>query len=64
MKKLVFLFALFTLSFHAFAINPSKQYQVRPEQLGLKYQTKKIKVSATVELNSWLFLQNNQNILI
>lgn len=61
MKKFAFLFVLITLSFHAFAINPSRQYQVRPEQLGLNYQTKKIKVSATVELNSWLFLQNNQN---
>lgn len=61
MKKLAFLLVLFTLCFNAFAINPSRQYQVRPEQLGLKYQTKKIKVSAIVELNSWLFLQNKQN---
>ncbi|WP_316820041.1 alpha/beta fold hydrolase [Pedobacter gandavensis] len=61
MKKLAFLFVLFTLSLNGFSINPSRQYQVRPEQLGLKYQTKKIRVNGTVELNSWLFLQNDQN---
>ena len=59
MKKLFCLLILFPLTFHLFAINPSREYQVKPEQLGLKYQTKKIKVNATVNLNSWFFLQNN-----
>lgn len=61
MKKIALLSALLTLCFNTFAINPSRQYQVKPEQLGLKYQTKKIKISATSELNSWLFLQIKQN---
>lgn len=61
MKKIALLFVLFTLSFSAFSINPSREYQLRPEQLGLKYQTKKIKVSSTIELNSWIFLQDNKS---
>lgn len=61
MIKFATLFVLFVLSFHAFAINPSRQYQIRPEDLGLKYETKKIKVSTTVELNSWIFLQDTKN---
>ncbi|RZK24585.1 MAG: alpha/beta hydrolase, partial [Flavobacterium sp.] len=61
MKKLATLIVLFTISFHALAINPVREYSVRPEQLGLKYQTRKIKVSPTVELNSWVFLQDNKN---
>ena len=61
MKKIAALIVLFTLSFHAIAINPVREYSVRPEQLGLKYQAKKIKVSATIELNSWVFLQDNKS---
>lgn len=61
MKKFAALIILFTISFHAIAINPVRQYSVRPKQLGLKYQTNKIKVSSTVELNSWVFLQNNKS---
>jgi alpha-beta hydrolase superfamily lysophospholipase len=60
MRKLATLIVLLTLSFHAIAINPVREYQVKPETLGLKYQTKKIQVSATIELNSWLFLQDNK----
>lgn len=61
MKKLATLIVLLTLSFHAMAINPVREYSVRPEQLGLKYQAKKIKVNSTVELNSWIFLQDNKS---
>ncbi|MBC8986548.1 alpha/beta fold hydrolase [Pedobacter sp. N36a] len=61
MKKLATLIVLLTLSFHALAINPVREYSVRPEQLGLKYQAKKINVTSTVELNSWIFLQDNEN---
>jgi alpha-beta hydrolase superfamily lysophospholipase len=60
MRKLAILIVLLTLSFQALGINPVREYQVKPEQIGLKYQTKKIKVSATIELNSWLFLQDNK----
>jgi len=61
MKKLATLFLLLILSVPMFAINPVRAYQVLPEQLGLKYQSKKIKVNDTIELNSWLFLQDNKN---
>lgn len=61
MKKLATLIVLLTLSFHGVAINPVREYSVRPEQLGLEYQTKKIEVSATIELNSWVFLQDNKS---
>ena len=57
MKKLITLLFLSILSIHAIAINPVREYSVRPEQLGLNYQTKKIKVSSTIELNSWIFIQ-------
>jgi uncharacterized protein len=53
--------SLITLSFHAIAINPSRDYQVKPEQLGMKYLTEKIAVNATTYLNSWIFLQDNRN---
>jgi len=59
MKKFSALIVLLTLSFHAIAINPSRVYQVKPEQLGMKYLTGKIKVNATTQLNSWIFLQDN-----
>lgn len=61
MKKLATLIVLLNFSFQALAINPVREYSVKPEQLGLKYQTRKIKVSSTVELNSWIFLQDNKN---
>jgi hypothetical protein len=61
MRDLAFLIVLLTLSLNAIAINPVRKYQVRPEQLGLKYQTKKIRVNAKVELNSWLFLQDSKS---
>lgn len=61
MKKLTALIVLLTLSFHAIAINPSREYQVKPEQLGMKYLTEKITVNTTTQLNSWIFLQDNRN---
>lgn len=59
--RLSVLCVLLTFSIHALAINPVRQYQVLPEQLGLKYQAKKIRVNAKIELNSWLFLQANKS---
>ena len=51
----LFLF-LSLVSFSLLAINPVHEYKVRPEMLGMKYETKKIQVNSNVQLNSWLFL--------
>jgi dienelactone hydrolase len=61
MKNLAALIVSLTLSFHAIAIKPSRNYQVKPEQLGMKYLTEKITVNATTILNSWIFLQDNRS---
>jgi len=56
MKVFTLFFFLSLVSFSLLAINPVREYKVRPEMLGMKYETQKIQVNSNVQLNSWLFL--------
>jgi alpha/beta superfamily hydrolase len=42
-----------------FAINPSRHYLAKPDAIGIKFQTYKIKVSDSISLNSWACLQKD-----
>ena len=57
MKKIAFILCFLFLAINVNAINPSRNYQWTPEDLGLKYQRLKIKVNEKIQLNSWVFTQ-------
>jgi len=56
----IFALALLVLSFEStFAINPSRTYQAKPNDLGIRFETLKIKVNDSIVLNSWACLQKD-----
>jgi hypothetical protein len=54
------LFNLFN-TIDAYAIKPERVYAAKPDAIGLKYETYKIKVNDLVTLNSWACLQKDLN---
>ncbi|MES2454199.1 MAG: alpha/beta fold hydrolase [Bacteroidota bacterium] len=61
--RFVFLIGLFInlCCVSAYAINPQKQYVIKPDAIGINYETYKIKVNDSVTLNSWICLQKDLN---
>ncbi|WP_316788504.1 alpha/beta hydrolase [Pedobacter frigoris] len=57
---LAFVFFIQILLFtNAYAINPQREYSAKPDAIGLKYETNRIKVNNSVTLNSWACLQQD-----
>ena len=46
--------ALF-LNVTSFALNPSKEYSVKPDEYGMNYKTIKIPTDEGLQLNAWYF---------
>lgn len=57
MKRFFFLLlsAVACSSFQALALNPSKDYKVRPEKYGMTYKEEKVPVKDGAILNAWFF---------
>src|SRR4051812_11891797 len=50
------LLLFFACSFNAvFALNPSKEYEVKPEKYGMTYKEEKIPTKDGATLNAWFF---------
>lgn len=47
------------LSENTYALKPERQYVIKPDAIGIKYETYKIKVNDSVTLNSWVCLQED-----
>jgi len=48
-----------SLSSNVYALKPERQYVIKPDAVGIKYETYKIKVNDSVTLNSWVCLQED-----
>lgn len=60
LKILIFIFLMNVLLLtNVFGINPKREYAAKPDAIGLKYESYKIKVSDAVTLNSWVCLQSD-----
>ncbi|WP_214229241.1 alpha/beta fold hydrolase [Pedobacter sp. B4-66] len=55
---IVFLMNVLLLT-HTYALKPERQYAAKPDVVGIKYETYKIKVNDSVTLNSWVCLQSD-----
>ncbi|NRF38191.1 alpha/beta fold hydrolase [Pedobacter foliorum] len=44
---------------NTYALKPERQYVAKPDAVGIKYETYKIKVNDSVTLNSWVCLQSD-----
>ena len=54
-KSLNLIIVALLFSVAAFALNPSKEYSVKPEEYGMNYKTIKIPTDDGLQLNAWFF---------
>lgn len=57
--KLFLVIVFFSLLTKAYALKPQREYTLKPDAIGIKYETYKIKVNDSVTLNSWVCLQSD-----
>lgn len=55
---IVFLMNVLLLT-NTYALKPERQYAAKPDAIGIKYETYRIKVNDSVTLNSWVCLQSD-----
>ena len=55
MKKLFYVVIALCLFNSAFALNPSRDYSVKPDEYGMNYKTIKIPTDDGLQLNAWYF---------
>lgn len=55
MKQLLLLLACISASVTSFALNPSREYKVTPDQYGMDYKEIQIPTVDNMQLNAWIF---------
>src|SRR5437763_11351798 len=56
MKKSLFALLLLFIAIQTFALNPSREYKVKPDKYGMVYKEEKIGTKDGASLNAWFFV--------
>jgi|AntAceMinimDraft_17_1070374.scaffolds.fasta_scaffold02133_6 hypothetical protein len=59
MKKINFIILLVLINTYVFALNPSKEYPVRPDEYGMDYKEVTINTEDSLQLKAWFFKSPN-----
>src|SRR5438876_11579267 len=55
MKKIIISALLMSLSAGLFALNPSREYKIKPTKYGMTYKEEKVNTKDGATLNAWFF---------